>query len=336
MKLFIVGAARSGTTLMARILGRHPEIHTLKELHFFEELWSPKPEPRSLSKESALRITCSLMKNQYEQYVSPTNPTRYRAQAQDFLQRMPGSVSALELFRRFIVEEAEAAGKWIPCTQTPRNVYYLAEILGAYEDARVIWMLRDPRAVLCSQKHRWRRTLWRQKYPASRFQTFRVRLNYHPITYALIWRGAVRAGAQWEGERRVWPVRFEDLVGGPEATVLSLLQWLNLEVTPDLLDVPMVGSSLLPDRRRQRGIDQEALGRWKAGCLTDTEVRLCEWVTSEEMDRFGYPPMAPGISWLLLTYYLLSWVPRSGLAFLLNRGRTGSPLAALRRRLGLA
>ncbi|NIP95612.1 MAG: sulfotransferase, partial [Akkermansiaceae bacterium] len=45
----------------------------------------------------------------------------------------------------------EEEGKRIPCTQTPRNVYYLREILGAYPDARVIWMVRDPRAVLCSQ-----------------------------------------------------------------------------------------------------------------------------------------------------------------------------------------
>ena len=40
--LFVVGNSRSGTTMFARMLGRHPSVHTVSELHFYEELWLPE------------------------------------------------------------------------------------------------------------------------------------------------------------------------------------------------------------------------------------------------------------------------------------------------------
>ena len=40
--LFVVGNSRSGTTMMGRILGNHPDVFTFGELHFFGQLWSPR------------------------------------------------------------------------------------------------------------------------------------------------------------------------------------------------------------------------------------------------------------------------------------------------------
>ena len=36
-QLFVVGNSRSGTTMLGRALGRHSNIHTFHELHFFEQ-----------------------------------------------------------------------------------------------------------------------------------------------------------------------------------------------------------------------------------------------------------------------------------------------------------
>ena len=36
--VFIVGNSRSGTTMMSRVFGNHPEIHAFNELHFFGNL----------------------------------------------------------------------------------------------------------------------------------------------------------------------------------------------------------------------------------------------------------------------------------------------------------
>ena len=37
-RIFIVGVARSGTTLLQSMLASHPEIHSFPETHFFVKL----------------------------------------------------------------------------------------------------------------------------------------------------------------------------------------------------------------------------------------------------------------------------------------------------------
>ena len=40
-QIFVVGG-RSGTTMMGRILDKHPSIFTFRELHFFGTIWTNK------------------------------------------------------------------------------------------------------------------------------------------------------------------------------------------------------------------------------------------------------------------------------------------------------
>ncbi len=41
-QIFVVGSSRSGTTMMGRILDKHPSIFTFRELHFFGTIWTNK------------------------------------------------------------------------------------------------------------------------------------------------------------------------------------------------------------------------------------------------------------------------------------------------------
>lgn len=331
MKIFILGSARSGTTLASSIMARHPEVHRFNELHFFEEIWSPS-DRGPLTADEALGMTQRLMKNEYESYVSGTDPARYRSQAEGFLREHPHLETGLKLFEAFLEWETRRSGRSIACTQTPRNVYYLDQILSAIEDASVIWLVRDPRAVLCSQKFRWRRRLWWTNYP-SRYDALRAWMNYHPITYSLLWNAAVNAGERFVDHEKVLRVRFEDLVGEPETTVEGLMDSLDLEFDSAMLSVPQRGSSLKADRPEREGIDRAAADRWRDGCLDKAEVFLCERLTYESMVRHGYEASGGGVNWFSVLFPILTWLPKTGLAVLLNRARTRSSLLTLRRRL---
>ena len=88
--------------------------------------------------------------------------------------------------------DARRRGGEVACDQTPRNVFYIRDILDAFPEARIINMVRDPRAVLLSQKNKWRRrSLGESALPRS--EVVRSWSNYHPIVTARIWRGAVDA-----------------------------------------------------------------------------------------------------------------------------------------------
>ena len=40
--------------------------------------------------------------------------------------------------------------------QTPRHVFYIGELIEMYPGAKFVHMVRDPRAVLLSQKRKWK------------------------------------------------------------------------------------------------------------------------------------------------------------------------------------
>ena len=60
MIIFIVGNSRSGTTLMSKILGKHPLIYSFEELHFFERLYDPSSE-KKFNKVEAIRLLAELL-----------------------------------------------------------------------------------------------------------------------------------------------------------------------------------------------------------------------------------------------------------------------------------
>jgi omega-hydroxy-beta-dihydromenaquinone-9 sulfotransferase len=75
--IFVVGNSRSGTTMMGRILGKHPEIFTFHELHFFEQLWTPIDQNRYLSKAEAERLAARLICIERDGYLTQGDPDRF-------------------------------------------------------------------------------------------------------------------------------------------------------------------------------------------------------------------------------------------------------------------
>ncbi len=179
---FVVGNSRSGTTMMGRILGQHSEVFMFHELHFFEQLWDPSGGEVLYNRDKALQIVAILLSIQREGYMAPRNIQKYSPEARDILNLMPDDqLTPDAVFREFLVYEAAQAGARIPCEQTPRNLFFSDDIFTMYPDARIVEMVRDPRDVLLSQKHRWkRRFLGNGKHTI--LATLRAWANYHPYT----------------------------------------------------------------------------------------------------------------------------------------------------------
>jgi hypothetical protein len=317
---------------MAQILGRHSRVFAFEELHFFEELWIPRDRGRILRAGQDLELASRLIKNQKVGPYSAGKPEAFSQQATEFLRTLPPGMDAIHLYGAFLRYYTTANQKQIPLTQTPRDLYYVREILDQFEEARVIWMVRDPRAVLCSQKLRWRRALWREASP-SRAAALRAWLNYHPITYSLILQSALRAATQYADHPAVRHVVFERLIENPSDEIGFLLQWLGLGDEGGMLQVQRKGSSHHPDRAAEIGIDPAAHVRWRESCLTPTEITICQRLTRREMQDAGYRMEPAQVNALQLAYYVATWLPRTAAALLLHLPRTRSPWLAIRRRV---
>src|SRR6185295_10692095 len=117
--IFIAGNSRSGTTLMGRILGRHPEVFTFNELHYLEEKWMPIDEKNSMPQSDALLNFSNLVSIQRDGYLKKRQPEKYNDETQKALNDLRnGEISFAKLYERFLKYETELHHKIIPCEKT--------------------------------------------------------------------------------------------------------------------------------------------------------------------------------------------------------------------------
>ena len=332
--IFVVGNSRSGTTLMGRILGNHDNVFTFNELHFFEQMWSRGDRVSLLSRSECLNTLSRLICAQRDGYFAQCSKrySSYLDEAGAIAGTAQTEIAPLEALRMFMTYEAARNGKSIPCEQTPRNVFYLKEILEFFPGARIVNMVRDPRDVLLSQKRRWKRPfLSGQKVPRS--QAIRYWVNYHPITISKLWNSSVKAADSHAGDERVYTLRFEDLLDNPACHVERLCDFIGIRYDESMLQVPQIGSSSSYDDPETKGIDSEKTGFWRGGGLNSSELYISERITAAYMSKHGYERSVRSANPFGLIFYLVSFPFKLAAAFLLSLKRMKNIREAIKRRL---
>ncbi len=288
--VFVTGASRSGTTLMSFVLRSHPKIFGLKELQYFGDLFSPQKEKqRCFTREQALRVAATVFARQNRG--TPAGPPRKaeRQQAEAYMNSHQGSLAADDLFANLVQHLADSNGKQIPCEQTPRNIFYADYLLSVYAQARIVHMVRDPRAVVASQKRRWRRHgVMGAKHGVSLRQFLRAWINYHPFTAARLWNKATASALRYERHSRVMLVRFEELLTAPERVIRDVCDFLNIEFHDSMMDVGQVNSShAVGQRSAAKGMQLSALSSWR-DTLSRAEIFIVERRCADLMTRCRY------------------------------------------------
>ncbi len=334
--IFVVGNSRSGTTMMARILGRHSHVYTFPELHVFERFVTSASLMAGMATQDAKKLVGRVLSTLEYGFFHQHDLSEFCAEAEVVIGKAgfisAGSHDPTHVFRAALLYGARKYGKEIPCEQTPRNVFYLEEILAAYPDAHVIYMVRDPRDVLLSQKNKWRRRfLGARNIPFH--EAFRAWMNYHPFTISKLWCSNERVAKRFAHDSRVVQVRYEDLLIDPEGQIRKICAAIGLGYEPDMLNVPVVGSSLGKDEPERKGVDASRTGNWRRGGLSAEEIAICQFVAHDEMRNRDYPVLSVHASWLRLAWVWLIWPLKTILAILLNLGRTRNMVDSIRRRL---
>lgn len=288
--IFVTGASRSGTTVLARLFGEHSQVFTLHETHYFGDVCDLDGAASSRDiRDLAMLGAKALARHERglwsgEPLASELDRARAAAECLPECER-----NAAGIFAAVTRQLASRAGKTLVCEQTPRNIFYARRLLKLYPNARIIHIVRDPRAVLASQKNRWKmKHLGASHLPSQ--EIFRNRINYHPVTISNLWVAANREALALENESRFRLVRFEDLVAEPESTAHSLCQFAGLGFEPGMLDLPQWGSSNLSHSSDKRGISSDVMDQWK-NVLTAAEIDICQRLTQSMMGRFSYEPI---------------------------------------------
>lgn len=275
--------------MLNRVLGNHRQILALNELHYFGDLWSPGSKVSPLNDAELKTLAAHLLARQKHGIWRGTPTETERQQATDIVAQLDdGQKNGRDLFAAVVDWIAKKHRKTIVTEQTPRNIFYASHLLDHYPDAFVIQLVRDPRAVLASQKGRWRRK-WLGGANTPWSEIIRVWANYHPITMSKLWKKSVEAGLCLASHPHFMSLRFEDLVSDPQSHIEKICTFLDVEYQPGMDHVPQVGSSSRHNVDDKRGISTDVLQAWRNG-LTPGEVAFCEGITKVMMARYGYQP----------------------------------------------
>ncbi len=284
--VFVVGAPRTGTTLVKEILNRHPRIHLFDEVHFFERIWEDRASLGDLSAAASRDAAIEKVREIVRRFGSDADvadlltPDAYRVK----LAEAGGGYEALG--RVLFTTGALRKGKEIWGDSSPQDILYLATIFSWWPHARVVGLVRDPRGFLASYKNYSRRGV----------ATYRER--YNPLPVSMLWRSYMTA--LLDAQRQPWAasvlrVRYEDLVAAPEAEVRRVCAHVGVDFVPEMLEVPRANTSFVEGgAASERGIFDTSRDRWRTE-LTSTEIWLGERVFGETMQRFGYEPAAPRV-----------------------------------------
>lgn len=215
------------------------------------------------------------------------------------------------VFALTLQEYARAAGKPRWGEKTPAHDRHVGILFEWFPQARVIFMVRDPRAACASLLQAPWRTSGVSGAPHNKpGRVRRLQLLYEDSCF---WNHSVERGRQWQSDARVILVRYEDLAGRPETTLRSVCRFIDEEFHPHMLErrseeaLPSPRAQL-SDREHQewrrahierarQDVSTDSVAKWRSD-LTPLEVAVIEATCQRLMREFGYESGTPDQSYL--------------------------------------
>jgi hypothetical protein len=208
---FIVGAGRSGTTLLRLILAGHSHLHIPPETWFLHPLVREFPLTAALTQPQVERAI-ETMVGQERWPDMDLAADEFRRQAAALAQ--PTLVDLIDLVYRHLLG---ASGKQRLGDKTPHYFAVIPELVTLYPDTKFIHLVRDGRDVAIS----WIDAGWQRYYePGFEWPMAMAALDRDLAAYP----------------DRVLEVRYEDLVHRPEEVARYVCAFLGETFEPSMLN----------------------------------------------------------------------------------------------------
>lgn len=304
--LFIVGASRSGSTMLRSILNNASAINLAGETHYFDDLRPRFIEKCLMDMSEDERAYCldyfrSLDVRPYGMAANPEQSPLLRTELLGAASDLGDNADSLfQAYCQMRTRHTDA----IWGEKTPRHVFRIDDIISAFPGARIVCIIRDVRGMVASYRD-WTYqgglpTNGNADYErAIKDEQTRIGASYNIAIASLMWRAAANAALaamKKYGTDRIQIVKYEDLINDPEPVLSALLSWIGVEFTDTMLDIPLQNSSTT-EFSSVAGLKKSVSMRWQS-TLTDQEIHIIQTITQNAMRHFGYIPLPVKASFL--------------------------------------
>jgi hypothetical protein len=262
--VFIFSLPRSGSTLLQRVLATHPAVATASEP------WILLPFLYTRRRQGV-----------YAEY----SHRKTSSAIEDFTASLPGGnayyLEAVKDLAMRLYRGSAESGALFFVDKTPRYHVISPDIVRAFDDARFIFLWRNPLAIISSMIETWGNGRWNiYEFPFDLFDGL---------------EGLVEAQRLAGG--RAIAVGYHDLVGESAEMRARVFAYLGLHIEEACLeeqqDVELTGR--MGDHsgvRRYRDLSQEPLSKWKRTMASPLRKWWCRrylrWIGQERLKEMGF------------------------------------------------
>ena len=276
--VFVVGAARSGTTLLRLLLTAHPNLSIPPEGDFLLEL-APQFRGRTLSPEDRYGFV--------DRFFGLENCVEWGVERDALRRRIealsPTTYASLAAIPYRMYGELKFGGKPRWGDKNPYFVFFLDTLLGLYPRARAVDVVRDARDVAASV----------------------IPLGFGARTAteaAIAWVRSVRAGeaSRERAPDRMLRLKYEELVAAPSSRAKQLCDFIQEPFSSAMLEFHRENRrvGLVPEHRlgwhtaTREPIRADSVGRWRRE-LTSVQTLAIELLAGTTLEGLGYDRFFP-------------------------------------------
>jgi hypothetical protein len=297
--LFIGGCPKSGTTLLLSLMDSHPQLVVLPEETFYLEnhpkyqaLPAFRDRLHQLLESTSLRLLGHGQVKNTHVAISPDvrdyskfDYKRFMTLTEEFVNQpwLNDSLLFSELIRAYAIVQGldwKKCVRWVE-KSTSNEVQHIA-MDELYPDARLVQVVRDPRAVFASRK-----------------KFLMNRCGLHTKAHRLVreWnRSSQEIPRLQRHPDRFLVIRYEDLVKNPKEIMQAVCRLAGIDFIEELLQPTRAGEKWQGNSAFQAtfsGINAAPTDQWK-GQLTEHEIWWIELHCRKGMELAGYPLQTDG------------------------------------------
>ena len=202
----------------------------------------------------------------------------------EFTRLFLNSDRSLKSLLTYIIEQkAKLLNKTNIGAKFPVHFSYLPLLIKWYPNCKIIFLTRDPRAVLASEFEMKKRDTYASQFPIKEGSVFFKLSVLLYVTFQWVW--AQKVYNKYKKRINIYLSKYENLVYNPEKYVKDICNYLEVNYEENMLNIKVQDSSF--KKEDIKGFNKTTIERWKMQ-LSKFEKLFISSFTKIQRRKIGY------------------------------------------------